>query len=60
MTDEEKNTTYMCTIRDFEVAHKWPGGNHTQAFQVQEMGTTGEGSLEQGDALELCNVNSSS
>jgi len=50
MTDAEKKTRYKCAVRDFTVMHTWVGGRKSQAFEMQEMGSTGTGSLELGDA----------
>ena len=50
MTAEEKATEYLCTVLDFQIAHRMqPGAPPTQAFQLQEMGTDGTGSLERSD-----------
>ena len=46
MTAEEKALEYFCTVRDFSAMHKFVGGDCSQAFQMQEMGTAGSGSLE--------------
>lgn len=51
MTDEERKKLYRCTLREFELIHKWEDGRPpSNAFQLQEMGELGEGSLEHGDA----------
>ena len=51
MTAEEKKKTYLCTVREFELIHRWEDGRSpSNAFQLQEMGEAGEGSLEHGDA----------
>ena len=50
MTPEEKAAEYLCTVLDFQIAHRMqPGAPPTQAFQLQEMGTDGTGSLERSD-----------
>ena len=50
MTAEEKAADYLCTVLDFQIAHRMqPGAPPTQAFQLQEMGTDGTGSLERSD-----------
>ena len=50
-TAEEKATIYKCTIRDFSALHKWDGGRTpSAAFELQEMGVLGTGSLEHGDS----------
>ena len=47
MTPEDKAAEYLCTVLDFQIAHRMqPGAPPTQAFQLQEMGTDGTGSLE--------------
>jgi len=46
-TAVERETLYKCTIRDFSFAHLFPGGFVPEkAWQVQEMGVSGSGSLE--------------
>ena len=49
---QEKATLYKCTIREFKPIYKWAaqGGRVSAAFEMQEMGPDGTGSLEQGDA----------
>jgi hypothetical protein len=37
-------------VRDFSIAHTFPGGDKGQGFQLMEMGPNGTGSLEHGDA----------
>ena len=50
MTPEEKAAEYLCTVLDFQIAHRMqPGAPPTQAFQLQEMVTDGTGSLERSD-----------
>jgi hypothetical protein len=46
----EKDNWFKCTVRKFEAVHEFPGGNKLPGFQVQEMGQSGEGSLEPGIA----------
>jgi hypothetical protein len=53
MDVHEKETKYMCTIREYKAAYKWGSASNspvTQAIELQEMGPEGRGSLEQGDA----------
>ena len=53
VSGREKETAYMCTIREYSAAHKWgvaANARVTQAFELQEMGPEGRGSLEAGDA----------
>ena len=46
MSAAEKEALYSCIVRDFSVLHKFLDGPTSQAFEVQEMGTKGTGSLE--------------
>lgn len=48
--DGDKDMMYMCTIRDFSILHNFAGGLKKAAFQLQEMGPNGTGSLELGDS----------
>ena len=51
MSAEERKTIFMCTMREFELIHKWEDGRApSAAFQLQEMGKEGEGILEHGDS----------
>jgi hypothetical protein len=54
ISEDERQTFYQCVVKDFSVAHKLNPNNHfhlkERCFQLQEMGPTGEGSLEYGDA----------
>ena len=44
MSDEEVNSLYLCTVRDYHVLHKWDtGGTPSQAMELQEMGVDGQG-----------------
>jgi len=38
---------FKCVLRDFSIAHKFTVGPPMAAFQMQEMGERGGGSLEQ-------------
>ena len=50
-TDDEKQTLYKCTVRDFSLAHKFsPQQPPVAAVSLQEMGVDGTGSTELGDA----------
>ena len=41
----------MCTVRDYTLAHKFPAKSTPEcAWQLQEMGVSGTGSIEHGDA----------
>ena len=45
MSADERSTLYKCTVRDFTLAHKFPGKPAPEsAFQLQEMGVSGTGS----------------
>ena len=51
MSPEELRTLYKCTVRDFSLAHKFPGQLAPgPGFELQEMGAAGNGSTEHGDA----------
>ena len=53
MSGREKETKYLCTIREYKAAYKWGVASNapvTQAIELQEMGPKGRGSLEVGDA----------
>ena len=50
MSAAEKETLYVCVVRDFSALHKFMDGSTSQAFELQEMGAAGTGSLEKGDA----------
>lgn len=51
MTAAEKETLYKHTVRDFTNSHKFPNSLVPEAaVQLQEMGVTGTGSTEHGDA----------
>ena len=41
---------YLCTVIRFEAMHTFHGGLKSAAFIMQEMGESGEGSLEPGDS----------
>ena len=42
---------YKCIVRDFTIAHRiTTNAPPSKAFQLQEMGESGTGSLENGDA----------
>ncbi|KAL1500313.1 hypothetical protein AB1Y20_012979 [Prymnesium parvum] len=52
MTAEEKESIYLCTVREFDAIHKWVDRHKPPcaAWQLQEMGVSGTGSLEEGDS----------
>ena len=50
MSTAQKATLYFCAIREYSAIHTFSGNKKAQAFQLQEMGVEGTGSLEHGDA----------
>ena len=46
----DKDRWFKCIVRQFDAVHEFPGGSRSAGFQVQEMGESGEGSLEPGVA----------
>ena len=47
----DKEKVFACLVREFDALHKFAGGQApSAAFEVQEMGETGTGSLEPGVA----------
>jgi hypothetical protein len=50
MSRAELQTLYMCTCRDFYLLHNFSPTHKAAAFEMQEMGPQGTGSLEHGDA----------
>ena len=47
----DKEKIFQCLVRDFDALHKFAGGQApSAAFEVQEMGEKGDGSLELGVA----------
>ena len=45
MSNEEANSLYLCTVRDYHALHKWDtGGTPSQAMELQEMVVDGQGS----------------
>ena len=50
MSTVEKETLYKCVIREHSALHKFIDGTMREAFELQEMGAAGTGSLEHGDA----------
>lgn len=47
---DKKAVLFQCVVRDFTLMHKAPALPVSAAFQLQEMGELGRGSLEPGDA----------
>jgi len=48
---EREGNYFLCTIREFSLSQKVSGeAAPSQAFQLREMGPTGTGRLEEGDA----------
>ena len=50
MSAAEKETLYKCVVREHSALHKFIDGTMSEAFELQEMGAAGTGSLEHGDA----------
>jgi hypothetical protein len=49
MSNEEANSLYLRTVRDYHALHKWDtGGTPSQTMELQEMGVDGQGSRETG------------
>ncbi len=49
MSNEEVNSLYLYTVRDYHVFHKWDvGGTPSQGMELQEMGVDGQDSRETG------------
>jgi hypothetical protein len=49
MSNEEANSLYLYTVRDYHVSHKWDaGGTPSQVMEMQEMGVDGQGSATTG------------
>ena len=46
MSNEESNSLYLCTVREYHALHKWDaGGTPSQAMELQEMGVDGQGEV---------------
>ncbi len=44
MSNEEENSLYKCTVREYHVLHKWDeGGTPSQSMEIQEMDVDGQG-----------------
>lgn len=54
MSAVEKATSYLCTVRDYSLAHKFdandPRCSPEKAWELMEVGERGTGSLEPGDS----------
>ncbi len=49
MSNEESNSLYLCTVRDYHELHKWDaGGTPSQSMELQEMDVDGQGIRETG------------
>jgi hypothetical protein len=49
MSNEEANSLYKCTVREYHALHKWDaGGTPSQTMELQEMGVDGQGIRETG------------
>ncbi len=54
MSNEEANSLYKCTAREYHALHKWDaGGTPSQAMEMQEMGVDGQGSRETGGSAAI-------
>ena len=43
MSNEEANSLYLCTVREYHALHKWDaGGTPSQAMELQEVGVDGQ------------------
>ena len=52
MSNEEVNSQYKCTVREYHALHKWDaGGTPSQAMEMQEMVVDGQGSRETGGSV---------
>ena len=49
MSNEEANSLYKCTVREYHALDKWDtGGTPSQTMGLQEMDVDGQGSRETG------------
>ena len=49
MSNEEANSLYLYTVREYHALHKWDaGGTPSQAMELQEMDVDGQGIRETG------------
>ncbi len=49
MSNEEANSLYQVTVREYHALHKWhAGGTPSQAMELQETGVDGQGNRETG------------
>ncbi len=49
MSNEDVNSLYLYTVRNYHALHKWDsGGTPSQVMEIQEMGVDGQGSRETG------------
>ena len=47
MSNQEANSQYKCTVREYHTLHKWDtGGTLSQSIDLQEMGVDGQDSRE--------------
>jgi hypothetical protein len=47
LSNEEANSLYLCTVRDYHALHKWDaGGTPSKAMELQEMVVDGQGNRE--------------
>ncbi len=49
MSNEEANSLYKCTVREYHALHKWDAGDTpSQPMELQEMGVDRQGNRETG------------
>jgi hypothetical protein len=54
MSNEETNSLYKLTVREYHVLHKWDaGGSPSQSMGLQEMGVDGQGSTRAENPEDL-------
>ena len=52
MSNEESNSLYKYTVREYHVLHKWDGGGTpSQTMELQEMGVDGQDTEKPEDPL---------
>ena len=54
MSNEEENSLYKCTVREYHVLHKWDaGGTPSQTMELREMGVDGQDTEKPEDPLPI-------
>jgi hypothetical protein len=52
MSNEEANSLYKCTVREYHALHKWDaGGTPSQTMELQEMDVDGQVGGETGGSV---------